>query len=177
MFIAHLPAGYLLSKGMAAMNHLRHLNPQAKSKLVVAGMIGAIFPDIDLLYFYLIDHRQHGHHSYWTHLPVFWAIALLVWIALFWQRSRAWAWLGIVFGLSALGHMVLDSAAGGIRWLYPVSMEYFRLAHVHAGRSWWVMNFVLHWTFLLEVVIVTSAGMMYLRSKRAECALHFDQRR
>ena len=165
MLIAHLPAGYLLSKGMLAMEHLHHLSAQTKRRLVVAGMAGAIFPDIDLLYFYLIDHRQHGHHSYWTHLPLFWVIAMMIWIALFWQRSRAWAWLGIVFGISALGHMVLDSTAGGIRWLYPVSMQYFRLVHVHAGQSWWVMNFVLHWTFLLEIVIVISAGMMYLRSR------------
>ena len=102
MLIAHLPAGYLLSKGMLAMEHLHHLSAQTKRRLVVAGMAGAIFPDIDLLYFYLIDHRQHGHHSYWTHLPLFWVIAMMIWIALFWQRSRAWAWLGIVFGISAL---------------------------------------------------------------------------
>ncbi|MDP1681267.1 MAG: metal-dependent hydrolase [Burkholderiales bacterium] len=175
MFIAHLPAGYLLSKGVVAMEHLRHLSEQTKRRLIVAGMVGAISPDIDLLYFYLIDHRQHGHHSYWTHLPVFWVIAILIWIALLWRRSRTWVWLGIVFGLSALGHMVLDSTAGGIRWLYPLSMQYFRLAHIHAGQSWWVMNFVLHWTVLLEIVIVASAGMMYLRSKRAGCAVRTDQ--
>ena len=168
MFIAHLPAGYLLSKGMVAIGHLRRLGERTKRRLIAAGMVGAIFPDIDLLYFYLIDHRQHGHHSYWTHLPVFWVIAILIWVALFWQRSREWAWLGIVFGISVLGHMVLDSTAGGIRWLYPISTQYFRFAHVDAGQSWWVMNFVLHWTFLLEIAIVTVAGMVYLRSRRVE---------
>jgi len=166
MFIAHLPAGYLISKAMVATNHLRHLGQQAKHRLLVAGMIGAIIPDIDLLYFYLIDHRQHNHHSYWTHLPIFWVAAMLIWAALFWNRSRTWFWLGIVFGLSALGHMVLDSTAGGIRWLYPLSLEYFRLAHIHAGQTWWVMNFVLHWTFWLELVIVGMAGMTYLRSRQ-----------
>lgn len=165
MFIAHLPAGYLLSKAMMVINHLRHLSTQAKRSLIAAGMLGAIFPDFDLLYFYFIDHRQHGHHSYWTHLPIFWVMLLVVWVALFWQRSRIWAWLGIVFCLSALGHMVLDSTAGGIRWLYPASLEYFRLTHVHAGQAWWVMNFVLHWTFWLELLIVASAWMVYWRAK------------
>jgi len=63
MFIAHLPAGYMLSKGVVALGHLRRLGEQTKRRLIAAGMIGAIIPDIDLLYFYLIDHRQHGHHS------------------------------------------------------------------------------------------------------------------
>lgn len=168
MFIAHLPAGYILSKGVVALGQLRRLSEQTKRRLIAAGMIGAIFPDIDLLYFYFIDHRQHGHHSYWTHLPVFWEAALLVWIALFWNRSCTWFWLGTAFGLSALGHMVLDSTAGGIRWLYPLSLEYFRLAHIPAGQAWWVMNFVLHWTFWLEIVIVVGAGIFYLQAGRAK---------
>ena len=166
MFIAHLPAGYMISKGMVALNHLRHLAQRAKRRLIVAGMIGAIFPDIDLLYFYFLDNRQHNHHSYWTHLPVFWVITKLIWMTLFWRSSRAWFWPGVVFGVSALGHMVLDSTAGGIRWIYPLSLEYFRLTHVQAGQGWWVMNFVLHWTIWLELVIVGIAGMMYLRSRR-----------
>lgn len=50
MFFAHLPAGYLIS---------RWLKPATDKKLIsttlAAGMIGAIFPDIDLLYLYLLD--------------------------------------------------------------------------------------------------------------------------
>ena len=44
--------------------------------------------------------------------------------------------------------------------------EYFRLAQVHAGQSWWVMNFILHWTIWLEVLILGFAGVVYLRSRQ-----------
>ncbi|HEV7822952.1 MAG TPA: metal-dependent hydrolase, partial [Burkholderiales bacterium] len=69
MIIGHLPAGYLLS----TFTYMR-LGSDVVSRQVflLAGMAGAIAPDADLLYFYLIDQRQHHHHTYFTHFPVVW---------------------------------------------------------------------------------------------------------
>ncbi|VTR68827.1 hypothetical protein DESC_720205 [Desulfosarcina cetonica] len=30
-----------------------------------------------MIYFYIFDHRQHHHHTYWTHIPLYWAIVLV----------------------------------------------------------------------------------------------------
>ena len=32
-----------------------------------------VAPDVDMLRFYLIDNREHRHHSYLTHRPIIWA--------------------------------------------------------------------------------------------------------
>jgi inner membrane protein len=74
MFIAHAPAGYLLTKLV-----LHRYPPQRDRdvKMILrSGMLASVFPDIDLSYFYLLDHCQHLHHSYWTHIPFWW---LVVW--------------------------------------------------------------------------------------------------
>jgi inner membrane protein len=53
--------------------------------------------------------------------------------------------------------------AGGIRWFWPLSDSSLVLAHVPAGRSWWVWNFVLHWTFLMEVLVCAAALIVFVR--------------
>ena len=69
MFLAHMPAGYMASKFLLSQFQL----DISKTKwLLLLGLLGSIFPDLDMLYFYLIDNRQHGHHSYLTHIPFYW---------------------------------------------------------------------------------------------------------
>ncbi len=71
MFIAHLPAGYVLTR------HLLDRAPagDALSRRILAfGLLASVLPDFDLLYFYLIDNRQTLHHLYWPHLPAFWLV-------------------------------------------------------------------------------------------------------
>jgi inner membrane protein len=51
----------------------------------------------------------------------------------------------------------LDTVAGKIRWLYPFSNKDFVLVHIPSIHSWWVWNFVMHWTFCLELGLVLSA--------------------
>lgn len=58
MFVAHLPAGYILSKFWK--------NKTAQYFL----LIGSILPDLDLLYFYTIGQRAVVHHAYPTHSPI-----------------------------------------------------------------------------------------------------------
>lgn len=77
MFIAHLPAGYLLSRPFARRN------PSQARAIFGIGLLCSVLPDFDLAYFYLIDQRRTPHHDYWVHTPVFWlvlaaAIALLL---------------------------------------------------------------------------------------------------
>jgi len=57
MFIAHLPAGYLGGLALA-----RRAGAQLRRRVILAFMLGSVLPDIDMLYFYLLDDGRTLHH-------------------------------------------------------------------------------------------------------------------
>ncbi|MEI8187177.1 MAG: metal-dependent hydrolase [Chlorobiaceae bacterium] len=121
MIIAHAPAGYIVSK----LLFKRFLKCNVSYNFFIAwGMIGAIAPDFDLLYYYPIDHQQHYHHEYFTHFPLFWLS--LVMISVMWllsaKNQSQHAALTFIFTLNGFIHMVLDTIAGEFMlWLAPFS--------------------------------------------------------
>ncbi len=156
MFIAHLPAGYLATRYI--LDH-QPVPEHVRRRLLVPGMIASVLPDLDLLWFFFVDHRRQVHHAYLPHLPLFWipvfAIAALV---LWMRRASRTAWLGmLIVAANILLHLLLDTTAGGIRWLWPFSRAEFAMSHVEARHHPWILNFILHWTFALEVAIVAAA--------------------
>lgn len=164
MFVGHLPAGYCLTTTL--LKYFGCKDGTAHRRYLWIGLLASVLPDVDMIYFYLIDHRQHWHHSYWTHIPIYWitgAYGLLSLGKLF--RSKGVIW-GTAIGVANLIlHLILDSIASKIRWLYPVSGAGYGLFRIPSGYGWWPWNYLLHWTFLIEVVIVLMAGcMIYYRS-------------
>ena len=161
MFIAHLPAGYigacLLTRDSAA---------EQRRLLFVPFIVGSVFPDVDMLYFYLIDYGRHLHHHYWTHLPVFWLASLvgLLLVALLF-RSSTIALVGSAFVAGVFLHLLLDTPFAGISWLYPFSDHSFYLVSIPATRSWWVWSFVFHWSFLFEIAICIAAVILFFRRR------------
>ncbi|MBQ0754710.1 MAG: metal-dependent hydrolase [Gammaproteobacteria bacterium] len=159
MFLAHLPAGYLLTRALTSRRPGLSTLP---SYIMAAGLLGSIAPDLDLLWFYLVDNRAHPHHSYWTHFPSAWAMLLalsLLWVSVERQRHTAKALL--VFACGGLLHLVLDSVAGGIRWLAPFSSESWSLTEVKRFVEPWWLNFFLHWSMLIEAIIVAIGWHQY----------------
>ena len=164
MFIAHLPAGWLLTTAIVD-RALPDEGARTRRRVVTAGAVASVLPDADLLWFYLVSDRREVHHAYWPHLPAAWlAIGVGATLALLARRASrpAWLALGVVLANLAL-HLVLDTTAGGIRWTWPASVHEYRLATVPARvRPWW-LNFVLHWTFALELAIVAVAAVTWRR--------------
>lgn len=164
MFVAHIPAGYLLTKIMP---------PKTKSAaLWFTGLFFAIAPDLDLFYFYLFSARKIPHHAYVSHWPLPWlALAALVFsVSLLW-RKRSWRPL-IAIGLATVMlHLALDSIAAEIYWLAPFSYKYVNLVHVPARYSWWVYSFILHWTFWLELIICIAAAFTFVFSLKKKKSL------
>lgn len=163
MFLAHLPAGYIISK--FCLN-----NAQDKIKLpylfIAVGMLGAIFPDFDLIYFYLIDHRQHPHHAYFTHFPIFWFSIFLVCVLWIWlKRQSQRAIYFAIFSLNACVHLVLDTCVGDIRWLTPISNQSFSVFTVPALHDPWWLNFFFHWSFLVELIILVWAVIVFYKDQ------------
>lgn len=164
MFIAHLPAGYLLT------NWMTKGHPRRKS-LMAVGLIASITPDLDLFWFYLVNERKTNHHDFVFHWPVFWiGLALLSWFVFRLLKLRgAGVFIGVALANLML-HMILDSVAAEIYWLSPLADFQVNLVEVPARYDWWVWNFVLHWTFLVELSITLAALITFwrnLRSRRA----------
>jgi hypothetical protein len=159
MFTAHAPSGYIAASVLLKKFVARKIS---SAQCIIVGMIGAIFPDIDLVYFYVFDHRQHPHHSYFTHWPSVWLCMLLVsgvWLR-FSKTSHAAA-LAFLFSIGGMLHMLLDSIVGHIMWLAPFSDRYFSLFTISARYQPWWLNFILHWSFALELLIWFWAIYVY----------------
>ncbi|MDM8553004.1 metal-dependent hydrolase [Desulfobacterales bacterium HSG2] len=166
MFIGHIPAGYLWTHFFLRWSNGRIAGSRPGRVNILSGLIASILPDFDLFYFYLIDHRQHLHHGYWTHIPAFWLCIMAVWIGIGWltKHSRI-IFSGAIIGSNIFLHLFLDTIVGDIRWLYPLSRQSFSFFHVPATFDWWVLSFILHWTFLFEVAIMGAAGYVFFCSR------------
>lgn len=159
MFIAHLPAGYILTK------YIQHKSVNSSLRLLRLGLIASIFPDIDLFYFYLVDNSQILHHHYITHLPLAWlALASILYGAVLLAGKKQYLiYLGVAL-VNVMLHMFLDSIAAGIYWLYPLSDMEINLVQIPVIYDWWIWNFVFHWTFLLEISIIITTLIVWIRS-------------
>ena len=155
MLTAHLPSGYVLAR----------LLPPRIPYLMPAALVGAVFPDLDMIWFHLIDDRAFHHHRYWVHIPAFWAAVALVTLPLAWWLG--WFRTALVFFAAILMHLILDTIGGGIMWGAPVSDHLHELVTVPAAYGHWVTNFLLHWTFLAELAIWLAAIRLWLTRPRA----------
>ena len=164
MFIGHLPAGYLLAHFLYKTLKLENI---PKRTILSVSLVGSVLPDFDLFYFYLIDNKQHSHHTYWSHMPMFWLVLYLISMltSRIWKSARLLP-LSTVLVFSVLLHLFLDSIVGSIYWLYPLSDITLTLVEVFPKYNWWVLNFILHWTFALEVVVLTLAVLLHIKSRR-----------
>lgn len=165
MFIAHAPAGYICGSALADP-----FPKEERKGVLISFLVGSVFPDVDMLYFYLIDHGRHHHHHYWTHLPIFWIAALgLSSIIGLLLKAKYLTWLAASFIGGVFLHLILDTPFAGICWLYPITDQKFYLITVPATRSWWVWSFVFHWSFLFEIAICIAAAVVYFcRRKRRD---------
>jgi inner membrane protein len=129
--------------------------------------------DLDLLWFYLVSDRPVVHHAFWPHLPGAWLLAGGAAVFAFsLVRAPRPVWLGIGLVLVNVWiHLVLDTIVGGVRWGWPVSETEYRLFTVTARYRPWYVNFLAHWTFALELLVVALAWWQFGR-RRAGRASH-----
>ena len=176
MFIAHAPAGYLLTRILSRTLFKKIVLPERTNRLyqylMIAGISGNVLPDFDFIYHFFIDPYQIPHHKYWTHIPFFW---LGLWGLLFligkWRRSPHFIILSTTFCLNAIFHLVLDTITGMIYWFYPLSSKGLNVFKVADGHVLWINNFMYHWTFLIEVGIIAIAMIIFLRIKETTAYL------
>jgi inner membrane protein len=164
MIIAHLPAGYILS----TLLFPRIANPGVPRRTFIrAGLLGAVAPDLDMIYFYAVDHRAHSHHSYFSHFPCVWLLLLLtVVLWLYRTKRKDLPLLATIFATNGLLHMLLDFIASNIYWLAPWVNKPFSLFTVSRLYEPWWLNFLLHRSFALEIAIVIWAVYLWREGNR-----------
>lgn len=146
MIVAHVPSGYVLGR------MLQKYNPNAVYVLIAA-FIGGVLPDFDMFWFYFVDDRAFHHHRYWVHIPAFWAAVAVVTLPLIAALKRSLLSAALAFFAAIFLHLCLDTIAGGILWHWPWSDRLSSLIHVQSIHNNWVLNFVFHPVFLLELMI------------------------
>lgn len=157
MITAHLPSGYLLAR---VLPHRR--------AVLAAAMIGAVLPDLDLIWFYFIDHRAFHHHRYWVHIPAFWAMLAVFALPLIRWIAPRWGVPALAFLAGIFLHIGLDTIAGDILWGWPFSDRFTHLVDIPATYADWKLNFILHWVFLAEIAIWLAAATLLIRSRRRD---------
>jgi len=160
MIIAHMPSGYIMST--CILRRFAGSIPTSSTAVIAAGILGALAPDFDMVYFHLIDHRQTLHHKYFTHWPIVW-LPLAAITALWFNRARQSkaAFLSLIFCLGGVLHVMLDSFVGDIWWFAPFVDQSYAMFSVPARfKPWWV-SFILHWSFAVEIAICIWALLIY----------------
>lgn len=152
MFIGHLPGAYLIFRATA---------PNLGRLAFTAAMIGAVAPDIDILWFYFFDDRGHHHHSYLTHRPIIWLGFLIAGLLIRRWLQQSGTFVAF-FGVGGLVHLLLDSITGEVTWLWPLSDATYPLVVVQATHSHWILSFLNHWTFKIEIVITVLALLVLI---------------
>ncbi len=156
MIIAHLPAGYLLTKALMSAT-----KTTSSAGLWFCGLLASVLPDFDILWFYL-EGGVRSHRCYPTHWPLFW-------LALFGAAAAVLLMLGkrktliypAVMLANVLLHLVLDGLAGPVLYAAPFSEARIQLIRIPALYDWWVWNFIRHWIFQVEVMIWGVAALVY----------------
>lgn len=167
MLIAHLPAGYLMT---SLCRRLLRLQPDGRHYrlLIFIGLAASVAPDLDMFWFYFVDHRQTFHHEYFTHTPLFWAsVSLFIAIIGTMAGSRVVLAAALMILANSFVHLLLDSVVSTIHWTWPVPGGDVWLIRLPRNHDWWVWNYVFYWTFLLELAIAFMAGWLWLRRRRA----------
>ncbi len=154
MLTAHLPSGYVLARAL----------PRGIPALMPVALLGAVAPDFDMIWFHFVDNGAIHHHRYWVHIPLFWAAVAVVALPLAWWMG--YLRMALVFFAAILMHLLLDTISGGIMWGAPFSGHLFALVEVPANFSHWVISFMLHWTFLAEVLVWLTAATLWFKRER-----------
>lgn len=165
MLIAHAPAGYITLK---LFNKLKG----EEIPYIKYGLIFSLWPDLDLLYFYLIDKKSTLHHFYFPHIPAFLLLACcLIPVLKAFKISSNRLNIYYLFLINWFVHLILDTVSGGINWLYPFSDKLWVLINIPANYSHWIISFVLHWSFLIEISIVALSGYLVYKGSRSKSLL------
>ena len=174
MLFAHGPLGALLSDRSIRMWWKGKITPRQKWILLLLGFIGGIFPDVDLLYYYLVDastpHREFITHSFFIYVAVF---VVLYFVAAVFVKKPVFKMAVMIFFIGVVSHLAVDSILAEVSWFFPFSRRLYGLSNFSALRPWlFSVNFALEFVFtgLFFLLLISFASWSLVR-KRALIAV------
>lgn len=126
--------------------------------LWLVGVVGGIFPDLDLIYVYFnkdVHHRELISHSIVLYLLLF--IIVNVLSHLFKEKKHIkdyFQLLNLVFFTGVLGHLFIDFFVGGLSLFNPISKYYFGFSLPYALKSPdWQYQYFGSFYMVLETIV------------------------
>jgi len=169
MLTAHLPSGYILGAILEKDLEKDNDRPAHTAWILSAAIIGAMIPDLDMFYFHFVSLGRVHHHMFVSHWPLAWLALGLPTIAMTQLRGSArWRNGAIAFFAGVFLHLLLDSIAAPVFWLMPFAPGRLELTVVPASQSHWILSYLLHWTFLVELAIWAVAIGFYKVRRRTK---------
>lgn len=156
MIFSHAPAGFIATFATRYFWN-KKLTKKQTYILYLIGIIAGIFPDIDVIYYYLIN-ASTRHRELITHSPFFY---ILIWIILYiiayLTKKQILKSLGLIIFTSSLSHFILDSITTGIPWFYPFSTRTWGLLNLPWFNFQFIYEHLFIFIFSIEALIFLIA--------------------
>lgn len=164
MLFSHLPAGFIVTY-LTRKIWRRDLSKRQIKWLYVVGTLAGTLPDIDNLYYYLVDssfsHRELITHTLFFYLIICSAFYLVGYLL----KRKIICSLSLIVFFASLSHLLLDSFSPGIGWFYPFSSLIFGLLSFPALATGWYGQHLLVITYSLELAIFLATFNILLGVK------------
>ncbi|NQV12844.1 MAG: metal-dependent hydrolase [Parcubacteria group bacterium] len=168
MIFAHAPAGFIAAY-VTKKIWQRGLSQLQTRWLYFVGTLAGILPDIDTLYYYLVDSR-FSHRELITHTPILYVVVCLtLYLTGYLLKKKFIQALSLVIFFATLSHLIFDSLNSGIGWLYPGTDLIFGLLGISALAEGWYGQYLLVITYSVELAIFLGAGNIILFAKYRQC--------
>ena len=165
MIFAHIPGSYV-TMNLTRKYWCESLDGREQKLVYLSGILAGILPDIDILLVSIADHRGGI-----THTPFFWIVCVLSisLLAIAVKRKRRLFFsLAFALLLGSSTHVLSDAIFIGVKLLYPMSNEYYRMRPPITLRyDNLLINYILNPIFLTEIYTFFAAGMI-LRSNKSK---------
>lgn len=152
MIIGHLPAGYFTTRYLIKRQKL----PLNKWWLGL-GIISAILPDLDYIYWLLSNDQADTHRGYITTYPIIYLGLFLISLLIYLFYKRQWLKNAIILiFINIFVHFLLDTPFYGVKWFYPLCNQEVGIYNVGSytnGSGIQVQNYFTHWYWYLEITL------------------------
>ncbi|MFH0818565.1 MAG: metal-dependent hydrolase [Patescibacteria group bacterium] len=155
MIFAHAPAGFVFAY-LFKNSWQKKLSRQWIHIFYLIAIIGSLFPDIDLFYYYLfsaqISHREMPTHSFFIYAIIFLILFLIFAIT----KKRNLVKANILFFGGLLTHLLADSVGNGIMWLYPINHNLYGIASLNIIENSFISGYFFTINFFMEALFFSA---------------------
>ncbi len=172
MIFSHAPAGYIITYFSSKISKIKFTKKQT-FWIFLFGIIFAIFPDLDLFYYYFIS-ASETHRALITHTPILYlAISLIVFLVGYFTKKRIVKFISFIILISSFSHLLLDSIGSGVAWLYPFDkLPYGLLSFSSLSEGFYGENFfAINYSIEISILVVFLNLLFFIKFKKLKTSI------